>query len=211
MDGIVKRYSPACDKNKQAILNALKPFLVKQSNNKPCRLLEIGSGTGQHAVFFAEHLPYVEWQPSDVHGQLASIQAWQKEANLANLPPPINLNIDANSWPVKTIHHLFTANTAHIISVDQLQRLFKAAAKHLLSSGYFFIYGPFNYNGQFTSDSNAAFDLWLKNRDSQSGIRDIEMLNSLANQNSQFNLAADVAMPANRALAAWRMRPWVQR
>jgi len=204
MDGIVKRYSPACDKNKQAILNALNPFLVKQSNNKPCRLLEIGSGTGQHAVFFAEHLPYVEWQPSDVHGQLASIQAWQKEANLANLPPPINLNIDANSWPVKTIHHLFTANTAHIISVDQLQRLFKAAAKHLLSSGYFFIYGPFNYNGQFTSDSNAAFDLWLKNRDSQSGIRDIEMLNSLANQNSQFNLAADVAMPANNRLLVFK-------
>ena len=204
MDGIVKRYSPACDKNKQAILNALKPFLVKQSNNKLCRLLEIGSGTGQHAVFFAEHLPYVEWQPSDVHGQLASIQAWQKEANLANLPPPINLNIDANSWPVKTIHHLFTANTAHIISVDQLQRLFKAAAKHLLSSGYFFIYGPFNYNGQFTSDSNAAFDLWLKNRDSQLGIRDIEMLNSLANQNSQFNLAADVAMPANNRLLVFK-------
>lgn len=204
MDGIVKRYSPACDKNKQAILNALKPFLVKQSNNKPCRLLEIGSGTGQHAVFFAEHLPYVEWQPSDVHGQLASIQAWQKEANLANLLPPINLNIDANSWPVKKIHHLFTANTAHIISVDKLQRLFKAAAKHLLSSGYFFIYGPFNYNGQFTSDSNAAFDLWLKNRDGQSGIRDIEMLNSLANQNSQFNLAADVAMPANNRLLVFK-------
>ena len=200
----MKRYSPACDKNKQAILNALKPFLVKQSNNKLCRLLEIGSGTGQHAVFFAEHLPYVEWQPSDVHGQLASIQAWQKEANLANLLPPINLNIDANSWPVKTIHHLFTANTAHIISVDQLQRLFKAAAKHLLSSGYFFIYGPFNYNGQFTSDSNAAFDLWLKNRDSQLGIRDIEMLNSLANQNSQFNLAADVAMPANNRLLVFK-------
>ena len=200
----MKRYSPACDKNKQAILNALKPFLVKHSNNKPCRLLEIGSGTGQHAVFFAEHLPYVEWQPSDVHGQLASIQAWQKEANLANLLPPINLNIDANSWPVKTIHHLFTANTAHIISVDQLQRLFKAAARHLPSSGYFFIYGPFNYNGQFTSDSNAAFDLWLKNRDSQSGIRDIEMLNSLANQNSQFNLAADVAMPANNRLLVFK-------
>ena len=162
MDGIVKRYSPACDKNKQAILNALKPFLEEQSNNKPCRLLEIGSGTGQHAVFFAEHLPYVEWQPSDVHGQLASIDAWQKEAKLANLLPPISLNIDANSWSVKTIHHMFTANTAHIISIDQLQRLFKGAAKYLPSSGYFFIYGPFNYDGQFTSDSNAAFDLWLK-------------------------------------------------
>ena len=204
MDGIVKRYSPACDKNKQAILNALKPFLEEQSNNKPCRLLEIGSGTGQHAVFFAEHLPYVEWQPSDVHGQLASIDAWQKEAKLANLLPPISLNVDANSWSVKTIHHMFTANTAHIISIDQLQRLFEGAAKYLPSSGYFFIYGPFNYDGQFTSDSNAAFDLWLKNRDSQSGIRDIEMLNSLANQNSQFNLVEDIAMPANNRLLVFK-------
>ena len=204
MDGIVKRYSPACDKNKQAILDALKPFLVEKSNNKPWRLLEIGSGTGQHAVFFAEHLPYVEWQPSDVHGRLASIDAWQKEAKLANLLPPITLNVDANSWSVKTIHHMFTANTAHIISIDQLQRLFEGAAKYLPSSGYFFIYGPFNYDGQFTSDSNAAFDLWLKNRDSQSGIRDIEMLNSLANQNSQFNLVEDIAMPANNRLLVFK-------
>ena len=204
MDAIVKRYSPACDKNKQAILNALKPFLEEQNSNKPFRLLEIGSGTGQHAVFFAEHLPYVEWQPSDVHGQLASIDAWQKEAKLTNLLPPISLNIDANSWPVKTIDHMFTANTVHIISIDQLQCLFKGAAKYLPSSGYFFIYGPFNYDGQFTSDSNAVFDLWLKNRDGQSGIRDIEMLNSLANQNSQFNLVEDIVMPANNRLLVFK-------
>ncbi len=200
----MKRYSPACEKNKQAILNALKPFLEEQSNNKPCRLLEIGSGTGQHAAFFAEHLPHIEWQPSDKHGQLASIDAWQKEANLANLLPPINLNIDTNSWPIKTIHHIFTANTVHIISIDQLQRLFNGAAKHLPSSGYFFIYGPFNYDGQFTSDSNAAFDLWLKERDRQSGIRDIEMLNLFAGQNLQFNLIADMAMPANNRLLVFR-------
>ena len=204
MDSIVKRYSPACDKNKQAILDALKPFLEDQSNNKPCRLLEIGSGTGQHAFFFAEHLPCVEWLPSDVYGRLGSIDAWQKEAKLANLLPPISLNIDANSWSVKTIHHIFTANTVHIISIDQLQRLFKGAAKYLPRSGFFFIYGPFNYGGQFTSNSNAAFDLWLKNRDSQSGIRDIEMLNSLANQNSQFNLVEDIAMPAKNRLLVFK-------
>ena len=204
MDRIFKRYSSACDRNKQAILDALNLFLVEQSNNKPCRLLEIGSGTGQHAAFFAKHLPHVEWQPSDINGRLASIEAWQKDAKLANLLPPINLNINSDSWRAETIDHIFTANTAHIISVSQLHRLFKGAAKYLPSCGYLFIYGPFNYDGLYTSDSNAAFDLWLKDRDSQSGIRDIAMLNSFANQNSQFSLVEDIAMPANNRLLVFK-------
>lgn len=198
--GIVKRYSPACDKNKQAILAAVQPFFVRQENKEKNRLLEIGSGTGQHAVFLAEHLPLIKWQPSDKPDQLASIDAWQKEVDFENLLPPIALNIDANNWPIETADYVFTANTAHIISTDQLQKLFKGVAKLLAKSGIFFIYGPFNYGGKFTSNSNAEFDKWLKERDSLSGIRDFEMLNLLANHDSHFCLTADISMPANNRL-----------
>tara|TARA_B100000767_G_scaffold274189_1_gene306419 strand:+ start:2699 stop:3301 length:603 start_codon:yes stop_codon:yes gene_type:complete len=198
----VKNYSPACDKNKKVILYALQRFLVNQP--APCRLLEIGSGTGQHAAFFASQFPFIEWQPSDKKEKLSSINAWQKEAKLPNLLPAITVDIDADDWPIKTSHHVFTANTAHIISADQLKRLVNGVAAILLKNGYFFIYGPFNYRGQFTSASNAEFDQWLKRKSTQAGIRDFEMLNSLAHYDAQFSLTADLPMPSNNRMLVFQ-------
>lgn len=194
-----KPYSPAAERNRDAILAVLRQHLPPP---QPVRVLEIGSGTGQHAVHFAAALPHLHWQCSDVAEHLGGIRAWLAEAALPNTPDPWALDVNTG-LPAVPHHAVFTANTLHIMGWAEVQRLFDQLPSALAVGGLLVVYGPFNYGGQFTSASNAAFDAALREADAKRGIRDFEAVDALA-QTAGLALVADVAMPANNRCIVWQ-------
>lgn len=193
-----KPFSEACEQNKAPILAVLRNIFTR-----PGVILEIGSGTGQHAVHFARHLPHLIWQPTDLVEHLPGIELWLADTPLPNLRPPLALDVACQPWPWEIVEGVFSANTAHIMSWPEVEALFHGIGQILAAEGFFCLYGPFNYGGRYTSASNAQFDAWLKIRDPRSGIRDIDALNKLAGQASLV-LAEDYAMPANNRTLVWR-------
>jgi len=192
-----KPFSPACERNRDPILAALRePFATRR------QVLEIGSGTGQHAVHFAAALPHLTWQTSDVAVHLPGIRAWLADAALPNTPPPLELDV-AGRWPAARYDAAFTANTLHIMSWPEVQRLFEQLGSALTDDAILAVYGPFNEDGRFTSDSNAAFDASLRERAPHMGLRDISAVDALA---STIGLQrfADLSMPANNRTLLWR-------
>jgi cyclopropane fatty-acyl-phospholipid synthase-like methyltransferase len=192
-----KPYADACDRNRGPILEVLERYCQDRR-----RVLEIGSGTGQHAVHFAAALPHLTWQTSDVEANLPGIRLWLEEAGLANLPPPLSLDV-CGAWPRGRFDALFTANTLHIMSWEDVRTMFAAMAAVLEPDCLLAIYGPFNYQGAFTSPSNAAFDAWLKQRSARSGIRDFAAVDRLA-RSIGFQLLEDHPMPANNRMLLWK-------
>lgn len=197
MSHSVKPYAQACERNRGPILEVLRVHFADRS-----RVLEIGSGTGQHAVHFAAALPHVTWQTSDLEPNLAGLRLWLDEVHLPNLPPPLALDV-SNSWPAERFDAVFTANTLHIMSWSSVCDLFAALEGTVEDDGVLVAYGPFNYEGRYTSPSNAAFDTWLRQRSSQSGIREFGEVDALA-RSIGFALAEDRAMPANNRTLVWR-------
>lgn len=195
----MKQFSESCIQNQNPILNVIKPLLVNAST-----VLEIGSGTGQHAVFFAKQMPHLTWQASDQSQYLPSVNAWINEAGLDNLPGAIELDV-TELWIDTKVEAIFSANTAHIMSWEKVVDFFNGVGRSLDTDGIFILYGPFNYNGQYTSQSNANFDLWLKDKDPHSAIRDFEALNQLAKK-AGLSLENDFAMPANNRILHWVKR-----
>jgi cyclopropane fatty-acyl-phospholipid synthase-like methyltransferase len=195
---ISKPFAPACERNQQPIAEILKP--VFQSVNQ---VLEIGSGTGQHAVYFAGEMPWLQWQPSDVEENIAGIQAWVNDAALPNLSSPLVLDVNDDHWPENRFDALFTANSLHIMSWNSVRNFMQNAAQRLDLNGYLATYGPFNYGGNYTSASNAQFDQWLKQQSQQSAIRNFEDMAELAAQHA-LELYQDYAMPANNRLLLWK-------
>jgi len=192
-------FSESCERNKEPILAALR-----ETFDRPGEVLEIGSGTGQHAVYFAAALPYLQWQPSDLRANHGGILAWLEQARLPNLLPPLELDVTGD-WPGGSFDYVFSANTLHIMGWPEVIRFFAGVSKTLKSGGRLAVYGPFNYGGGYTSESNARFDEWLKVRDSRSGIRDFEEVDELA-QGAGLHLLMDRAMPANNRILVWEMR-----
>jgi len=193
-----KPSSPSCERNKGAILEVLK-----QHFSEARQVLEIGSGTGQHAVHFAPAFPHALWQTSDLEEHLPGIQRWLDEAALANLPPPVPLDVNG-PWPSARYDAVFTANTLHIMSWLEVRKLFTALDAVLDEAATLAVYGPFNYGGQFTSQSNRGFDGWLKQQHSQSsGVRDFEAVDELARAIG-LHLVNDHEMPANNRTLVWR-------
>jgi SAM-dependent methyltransferase len=192
-------FSQACENNKQPILTILQ---TEFSNCKS--ILEIGSGTGQHAIFFAEKMPWLIWQPSDQKTYLMGIAHQREKSSLTNLLAPIELDVSIQPWPsLETIDGIFSANTCHIMSWAMVEDFIAGVGKTLISGGIFCLYGPFNYQGKFTSDSNAQFHASLKQRDALSGIRDYEAILRLAEINN-LHAHADHAMPANNRLLVFQ-------
>ncbi|MBU2887836.1 DUF938 domain-containing protein [Gilvimarinus agarilyticus] len=189
-------FSQACENNKDPILNVLTEVFSDRR-----RVLEIGSGTGQHAVYFAQNLPHLIWQTSDLSVNHVGINQWIDHQPSDNLLRPTVFDLRQPVWPTG-IDAVFSANTAHIVSWPLVQALFTQVGQHLPPGGIFAQYGPFNYGGQYTSDSNAAFDQMLKKRDPDSGIRHFEEISQLAEQNALV-LSKDYPMPANNRLLVW--------
>lgn len=197
----MKPYTQSCENNKEPILAVLKDIFA---NSK--RVLEISSGTGQHAVYFGRELPHLIWQPSELPQNLAGIQAWLDEAQLPNVLAPLSINVNDPRWPVTFVDAIFNANTVHIISWPEVERLFAHIANVIEPGGYVCFYGPYNYDGKFTSESNARFDAWLKSRDQNSGVRDFEAVNLLAASHG-LKLLRDVEMPSNNRILVWISEP----
>ena len=190
--------SQACENNRQPILEVISPLLKDIDH-----LLEIGSGTGQHARFFAESMPWLTWQPSDLEDNHPGIEAWREDYARDNLPSPLGIDVTNADWGLELPAALFTANSLHIMPWSAVQALFRylgtaAPAGHLL-----LVYGPFNYGGSYTSDSNARFDQWLADMHPGGGIRDFEAVDKLAAA-AGYRLLQDSAMPANNRLLAWQ-------
>ena len=186
-----KPFSQACENNKAAILTVLQAHLRDAT-----RVLEIGSGTGQHAIFFAEHLPHLHWQTSDLAEHHAGIREWLKEFPRHNLLSPLTLNVATSLWDFGSFVGVFTANTLHIMAWDEVLAMLDGVAKVLCPQGKLVIYGPFNYRGQFTSPSNARFNEWLQAQAPHRAIRDFDALCAAASARG-LRWLDDIEMPAN--------------
>lgn len=195
---IDKPYSESCDQNRGPILAILRDVFADRR-----LVLEIGSGTGQHAVYFGAALPHLRWQTADVQAHHPGIAAWLNEAALPNVLPPIELDANRTDWHAGRYDAVFSANTLHIMSPQEVARCFAGIGQVLEPGGVLAVYGPFNYRGRFTSESNARFDQWLKSRDPVSGIRDFEAVDALARQQG-LTLQQDYAMPANNRTLVWK-------
>jgi hypothetical protein len=198
-----KPYSAACERNRDPILRVLRSRFADRR-----KVLEIGSGTGQHAVHFAAALPHLAWQASDRAENLPGIRLWLDEARLANTPPPLEFDVDQQLSPgdVRTAIRYdacFSANTLHIMSWSEVEKLFGALPEMTTHDAGLVIYGPFNYGGRYTSVSNADFDRSLKERAPHMGIRDVSAVDALAH-GAGFDLIDDVAMPANNRCRVWQ-------
>ena len=195
----MKQFSDACERNRAPILAVLKRVFADRHH-----VLEIGSGTGQHAAYFAPELAHLSWQPSDVAENLPSVRLWREEAQTPRLLAPIELDVD-RPFPKVAADAVFSANTSHIMSWPQVEKMFAGVGALLPPGGVFALYGPYNYGGKHTSPSNAEFDQWLRRRDPASGLRNLEDIRELAARQG-LALEEDNAMPANNRLLVFRKR-----
>ncbi len=190
-------FSQACENNKQPILEVITPYLTQVDE-----VLEVGSGTGQHAVHFASNLPHLTWQTSDRLENHTGITARLNEAQLSNVLPPLNLNVNAK-WPVTNAKAIFSANTTHIMHWPEVVAFFNGVGQVLKANGYFILYGPFNFCGEYTCDSNQAFDQKLKSQNEGMGLRDFVDLEELAQANGLMFVEKH-DMPANNFILVWQ-------
>ncbi|MUV14553.1 DUF938 domain-containing protein [Noviluteimonas gilva] len=192
-----KPFAPACERNRDPILAVLRTQFADRRS-----VLEVGSGTGQHAVYFAAAMPWLSWQCADLPAQLPGIRLWLDEAGLPNTPPPFALDV-GGPWPTGPYDAVFSANILHIVGWPEVEAFFDGVGRVLGADGMLVVYGPFNTGGRYTSESNREFDAWLKARDARSGIRDVEAVQKLAAQ-AGLQVVDDVAMPANNRCLVWR-------
>lgn len=193
-----KPFSSSCEENKQVILTVIKPLLTQSKE-----VLEIASGTGQHAVFFAEQMPHLQWQPSDLTENHPGIYQWINGSGLTNLAKPIALNVSTDPWPKHCYDAVFSANSFHIMAKQNVIDFFQNIASVVRDEGLVIIYGPFNYGGEFTSESNTRFDAMLRARNSRSCIKDFEWCLQLAEE-AGLHLFDDVEMPQNNRILIWQ-------
>ncbi len=190
--------APATERNRDAILEVLTEEFGDRHE-----VLEIGSGTGQHAVFFAGKLPHLTWQTSDVAENHAGIQSWIESENLSNAMPPLELDVEQTTQIEGHFDAVYSANTAHIMSEHAVACMFGLVGKLLPENGKFCLYGPFNRHGAFTSASNEQFDASLRQQNASMGIRNLEDLEALADSGGMHRTGL-YAMPANNFLVVWR-------
>jgi SAM-dependent methyltransferase len=197
-------FSPAAANNRQPILDILQPLLAGPGRHVR-RVLEIGSGTGQHAVHFARHLPQLVWQPSEQAEHLASLNLRLAAEAPDNLAPALALDVLDDPWPIGSVDAVFAANVVHIMSWRHVEVMFARLDRVLAPGGLLVLYGAYKYGGAFTTTSNERFDQWLRNRDPLSGVRDFEAVDALAGAIG-LTLLADHAMPANNQCLVWQRR-----
>jgi SAM-dependent methyltransferase len=186
--------SEACERNKGPILDVLRTAFAQRT-----QVLEIGSGTGQHAVHFAAHLAHLTWHPTEQLFYLADLSARVKLEGSRNLRAPTVLDVKQTVWPLRMVDAVFTANTLHIMAWSEVMSMYQGIGAVLASAGVMCAYGPFRYGARYTSDSNEAFDRMLKERDLKSGLRDIHEVTALAAQYG-LRLRCDHDLPANNRL-----------
>ncbi len=191
-------YSQACENNKQPILDILSQVFADRRE-----VLEIASGTGQHATWFAEHLPHLRWRPSEMPNNLSVLMPRCEHYAGNNLGSPTVVDVSQRPWMTQVPHALFSANSLHIMPWASVEDFFSELGERAQPDTILAIYGPFNYGGEYTSESNARFDQWLAAQNPHSAIRNFEDVEALANE-AGFKLESDNEMPANNRLLVWR-------
>ncbi len=191
-------FAPAAERNRGPILEVLRTVFADRR-----RVLELGSGTGQHAVHFAAAMPWLAWQATELEPNLPGVRAWLDGAGLPNTPPALALDL-AGTWPAGRWDAAFTANTLHIVPWPTVERLFEALPGALEPGAVFAVYGPFNVGGRFTGPGNAAFDATLRAADPSRGLRDLESVDALARR-AGFGPLEVRAMPADNRCLVWRL------
>lgn len=187
-----RRNAPACERNRDPILAVLTEVLPREG-----RLLEVASGTGQHAAYFAPSFPSLRWQPTEYDGgALASIDAWAAASGAANIEPALVLDVTAEPWPFGTLDAVFNANMIHISPWRTCEALMAGCGRHLRSGGRLVVYGPYKIGGAHTAPSNVDFEAWLKGQDANWGVRDLEAVEDVARA-AGLLLQRRVEMPAN--------------
>jgi cyclopropane fatty-acyl-phospholipid synthase-like methyltransferase len=194
----MKPRSEACERNRDPILAVLRQWMIA-----PGTVLEIGAGTGQHAVHFASAMPHLRWLATDMEQNHTGIAAWIEESALANVSGPITLDVRDPDWPFSNLQYAYSANTAHIMSWESVTHMFAGVSRVLRCRGLFVLYGPFNRDGKFTSESNREFDESLRARDPSMGIRDDQAMIALARR-CELIYAADYSMPARNRMLIWQ-------
>ncbi|MFP5386170.1 MAG: DUF938 domain-containing protein [Bacteriovoracia bacterium] len=200
-----KPFSPACERNRIPILKVMQEVITSQDQ----RLLEIGSGTGQHAVYLAPHFPHMIWVTSDVKANHGGIQMWLDESGAPNIIGPGEFEVGKSEFPNGHFDVVFTANTFHIMSWDECVALMIMLGQNLRANAKVMVYGPFNYNGSFTSESNKEFDQQLKSRNPSMGIRNFEDVVKVMKENGLI-LSKDFEMPANNRILVFYKKEMVQ-
>ncbi len=196
-----RRFSPASERNREPILEVLRLLLPETGT-----VLELGSGSGQHAAYFAKALPALQWQPSDKTAEgFDSVAAWAESESAANVRPPVVLDVTSDQWPVENVEAVYSANVIHISPWDVCLGLMRGAGRCLGPGGVLVLYGPFRIGGEHTAESNAEFDQSLRSRDPSWGIRDLEAVADAA-EASGFDLEARVPMPANNQTLVFKRR-----
>ncbi|MGB1091793.1 MAG: DUF938 domain-containing protein [Oceanobacter sp.] len=191
--------SPACLRNQQPIAEVLARELPEHSV-----VLEVGSGTGQHAAFMTSWMPNLTWQPSEIASRLAEINAWRLRTGSENFLPPLVLDVAQDLWPVKQVDAVFSANVIHYISWAKVRSMLEGIGRVTRVGGLVFFYGPYNYEGRFTSEGNAALDAWLKaDIDPEAGIKDFDQI-LLAARREKLRLVKDIEMPANNRILMFK-------
>ena len=194
----MKPYSESSEHNKEVIAEVLREVF-----SAPGSVLEIGAGTGQQAVYFSKIFPHLEWLATDLACELPGIQEWIDETPLPNLRNARALDASQSDWNLPKFDYVYSSNTTHIMARLQVEAMFRGIAEIMNRHALFVLYGPFNYHGEYTADSNQRFDLWLKARDPLSGLRDFDDLNKLAEDNG-MELLHDFAMPGNNRTLVWK-------
>ena len=195
---MTKPFSQACENNRAPISQVLERTLVDCQS-----VLEIGSGTGQHAVWFSRAMPHLQWQTSDRVENHQGIKQWISDSSLENIHHPLELDVGAGPWPEGLFDAIFTANTAHIMALSEVELMFSGVSKLLISGGLFCLYGPMQYSGVISAESNRAFDAKLRAVKSTQGIRVFNDLNKLATR-AGMELIEDNDLPANNQLIIWQ-------
>ncbi|MFT4553679.1 MAG: cyclopropane fatty-acyl-phospholipid synthase-like methyltransferase [Chlamydiales bacterium] len=195
-----KPLSPSCERNQVLILDILM-FLLKDKKS----VLEIGSGTGQHAVFFSKHMPHLVWQTSDLPDKHAGIIAWIEDSQLSNVLRPLSLDVNYDTFPHQEFDSVFTANTCHIMGWQSVLHLIEKVSKTLIPGGLFIIYGPFNFDGEYTAESNRAFDRMLKMENPIMGIRNFEDLSEHSSRH-RLQFINKYSMPANNFILTFQKK-----
>lgn len=196
----MERYSPAAEKNKGPILEALRERLPLRA-----QVLEVGSGSGQHALHFTEALPKLRWQPTERHDGLTALAANLAAVGRATILPPLALDLVSGPWPAGPFDAVYAANVMHIVSVPLGEALLRGAASVLREGGQLLLYGPYKFGGTFTTESNAEFDRWLKAQDPASGVREFEAVARVA-ETAGLELGDNRAMPSNNQLLCFFRR-----
>jgi SAM-dependent methyltransferase len=192
-------YAESCEQNREPILAVLRRYLDESVDS----LLEIGSGTGQHTVYFAPQFPWLSWQPSDRTENHAGIRAWLQALPSPNIRDPLRLDVERDPWPQASFGAVFSANTAHIMDTSAVEAMFAGVGAVLQPGGVFLLYGPFNIDGSYTAPSNERFDRWLQAQDPRMGIRDLGWLNELA-RDAGLEPAELNDMPADNKLLCFK-------